>query len=152
VRPALGAALCSLYWRIGGCWSATAADAARCVETTVGRYELDAHLACELHNLLFVLVHLDFLHIFCLVKCWQANSGAVVELPVAQDLSAIQADANGTKVLVGPVFTAQSAATLGNIALRFGTSVATLLKFNADLVGSAGVQPGQQICIMPCKK
>ena len=78
---------------------------------------------------------------------WQANSGAV-----SADTSTIQVGTNGTLVRIGPVFTAQTSETLADIALRFGTSITTLLKFNADLVGSHGVQVGQQICILPCKK
>jgi hypothetical protein len=79
----------------------------------------------------------------------QANSGASV---AAQGMSSIQSNANGTKVIIGPVFTAQAAESLASLALRFGSSVATLLKFNADLEESSGVQPGQHICILPCKK
>ena len=79
----------------------------------------------------------------------QANSGASA---AAQGMSAIQYNANGTKVVIGPVFTAQAAESLANLALRFGSSVATLLKFNADLEESVAVQPGQHICILPCKK
>jgi LysM repeat protein len=70
----------------------------------------------------------------------------------AQGLGSIQADVNGTKVIIGPVFTARAAASLADIALRFGTSVATLLKFNADLSEPSGIAVGQQICILPCKK
>jgi hypothetical protein len=78
----------------------------------------------------------------------QANSGVSA---AAQGLSTIQANANGTKVVIGPVFTARAAQSLADIALRFGTSIATLLKFNADLRES-GAQAGQEICILPCKR
>lgn len=80
----------------------------------------------------------------------QANSGAVSNL--AHDANTIQADSNGTIVLIGPVFKAQISQSLADIALRFDTNIKTLLKFNADLIESTSVQVGQEICILPCKK
>ena len=71
---------------------------------------------------------------------------------VLQDVSNIQTDTNGTKVLIGPVFTAQVEESLLDIAVRFGTSIKTLLKFNSDLAESSFVRSGQHICVLPCKK
>jgi hypothetical protein len=89
-------------------------------------------------------------HVYISSTIWQANSGAMSS--VAYSTSSIQADTNGTVVFIGPVFTTQTAELLVNIAIRFGTSIKTLLKFNADLVESTVVQAGQQMCILPCKK
>jgi hypothetical protein len=83
---------------------------------------------------------------------WQANSGDSETSSVLQDVSNIQSNTNGTKVLIGPVFTTQIEESLSEIALRFGTSIKTLLKFNSDLVESAVVQSGQHICVLPCKR
>jgi hypothetical protein len=82
----------------------------------------------------------------------QANSGAFAVSSVVRDMSSIQADTNGTKVLIGPVFTVQTAESLADVALRFSTSTSALLKFNSDVFELAGVQVGQQICVLPCKK
>lgn len=89
-------------------------------------------------------------NVFISPTIWQANSGAMSS--VAYSTSSIQADSNGTVVFIGPVFTTQTEEPLVNIAIRFGTSVKTLLKFNADLVELTVVQAGQQMCILPCKK
>lgn len=89
-------------------------------------------------------------NVFISLAIRQANSGATSS--VAYSTSSIQADSNGTVVFIGPVFTTQTAEPLVNIAIRFGTSVKTLLKFNADLVELTVVQAGQQMCILPCKK
>jgi hypothetical protein len=99
----------------------------------------------------YTLCSLELDWLLCLLFA-QANSAASTQSSKAKDVTSIEADSSSSKVVIGPVLTAAAAASLADVALRFGTSVNTLLKFNSDLNESRVVEAGQQICVLPCKK
>jgi hypothetical protein len=57
---------------------------------------------------------------------------------------------NGQLLNIGPVYKFQAGDSLMNIAGRFRTTVKSLLDLNPDILDPHTVQPGQEVCLVPC--
>lgn len=57
---------------------------------------------------------------------------------------------NGQLLNIGPIYRFQAGDTLMSVAGRFRTTIRSLLDLNPDVLDPDSVQPGQELCFVPC--
>ena len=57
---------------------------------------------------------------------------------------------NGQLLNIGPIYKFQLGDTMMGIAGRFRTTIKSLLDLNPDILNPGTVQPGQEVCLVPC--
>ena len=57
---------------------------------------------------------------------------------------------NGQLLNIGAIYKFQHGDSLMGVAGRFRTTMKRLLKLNPDIDNPDAVQPGQEVCLVPC--
>merc|ERR1711998_310769 len=91
------------------------------------------------------------------LRLWAANGNDdgdeltnTVEDPGVLATGLLDGVENGQLLNIGPVYKLQTGESLVAVAARFRTTVKSLLDLNPDITDVATLQPGQDLCLIPC--